>query len=322
MNVKPILPSAVSEGASPVVRHHTLDALAISLLLLLCVLLAIGQVAIKVANAGISPLLQAGLRSFFAAILLGGFAWARGIKLFARDGILAPALLAGAFFAAEFACLYPGLARTTAAHAVILLYTSPFVVAVGAHFLIPGDRMTSPKVAGLIAAFVGVAVVTLGRSPGATGTQAPTLIGDLLCLAGALAWGLLTLTLRATRLAKVSPERSTFLLLAISAPMLCALSVALGEAGITDPNPRVLAAFAFTVVFVGFVCFTTTNWLLGHYPASKVMAFLLLTPVLGVLAGHVLLGEELGPSLLTGLALVLAGLWLVNRPARASPPAA
>jgi drug/metabolite transporter (DMT)-like permease len=46
------------------------------------------------------------------------------------------------------------------------------------------------------------------------------------------------------------------------------------------------------------------------------MAFLLLTPVFGVLAGHLILGEALAPSLLAGLALVLAGLWLVNRPAR------
>ncbi len=44
------------------------------------------------------------------------------------------------------------------------------------------------------------------------------------------------------------------------------------------------------------------------------MAFLLLTPVLGVLAGHLLLGEALYPSLVAGLGLVLAGLWLVNRP--------
>lgn len=313
-DVKPNLSEVDRSVHTPVARKHNLDALAVSILLTMCVLLAIGQVAIKIANDGISPLMQAGLRSFGAAILLGGFALLRGVKLFARDGIMGPALLAGGFFAAEFAFLYPGLARTTAAHAVILLYTSPFVVAVGAHFLIPGDRLTAAKIAGLVLAFAGVAVVTLGRSPVAVGVPSPTLTGDLLCLAGALAWGFLTLTLRATRLSKVTPERVTFLQLAISAPLLCALSLALGESGITDTSPRIVGAFAFTVVFIGFVCFTSTNWLLGHYPASKVMAFLLLTPVFGVLAGHLILGEVLGLSLLAGLSLVLAGLWLVNRP--------
>ncbi len=319
-DVKQNIPSAVAEDQSPVARHHTLDALAISLLLMMCVLLAVGQVAIKTANAGISPLMQAGLRSLGAAVLLGGFAWLRGVKLVVRDGSLGPALLAGAFFAAEFAFLYPGLAHTTASHAVILLYTSPFVVAVGAHFLIPGDALTTPKFSGLVMAFIGVVVVTLGRSPVASGVQGPTLLGDLLCLAGGFAWGFLTLTLRATCLSSVTPERVTFLQLAISAPILCALSLALGEPGITDPSPRVLAAFAFTVVFVGFVCFTTTNWLFGFYPATKVMAFLLLTPVFGVLAGHLILGEPLSMSLLAGLALVVAGLFLVNRPASSPRP--
>lgn len=237
-----------------------LDGSAIALLALVCVLLAIGQVAIKVANSGISPVLQAGLRSVAAALVVGGVAIARGVPLFVRDGILAPALLAGFFFALEFAFLYPGLARTTAAHAVILLYTSPFVVAIGAHFLIPGDRLTAVKIAGLALAFAGVATVTLGRdAPLAPGAQGPTLVGDLLCLAGALAWGFLTLTIRATRLAAVSAERVTFLQLVISAPLLLALSFVLGEPGIVAPSPLVLSAFAFTVVFVAFFCFTATN---------------------------------------------------------------
>jgi drug/metabolite transporter (DMT)-like permease len=105
----------------------------------------------------------------------------------------------------------------------------------------------------------------------------------------------------------------TFLQLLYSAPMLAGLSLLLGEPGITQPSPVHWAAFAFTVVFVGFFVFTTTNWLLMRYPASRVMALLLLTPILGVVAAHLILGEELSASLIAGLALVVAGLWLVNR---------
>ncbi len=298
-------------------QFASLDAKAALLLLMICVLLAVGQVAIKIANAGLSPVLQAGLRSLAAAVLLGTYAGVRGVRLFARDGILWPALLAGFLFAIEFALLYPGLQNTTAAHGVILLYTSPFVVAVGAHVLIPGERMTRFKLAGLLLAFAGVATVTLGRDASSAAHARPTLEGDLLCLAAAVAWGLLTLVIRSTRLAKVATERVTFLLLAISAPLLLGLSFVIGEAGVTSLEPKILGAFAFTVVFVAFVSFTTTNWLLTRYPATKVMAFLLLTPVFGVLAGYLILGETLAPSLLAGLALVVTGLWLVNRPTRA-----
>ena len=182
----------------------------------MCVCLAVGQIAIKVANAGISPVFQAGLRSLAGAVLLAVFAKLRGVRLFARDGIFWPALLTSLFFAAEFGCLYPGLALTTAGHAVVLLYTAPFVVAVGAHFLIPGDRLTVMKLAGLVLALGGVAVIVFGRETVPAGVQSPSLEGDLLCLAGAFAWGGLTLTIRGTRLASVAPERISFIQLAVS----------------------------------------------------------------------------------------------------------
>jgi drug/metabolite transporter (DMT)-like permease len=298
--------------------HQRLDAFAIGLMTSMCICLAVGQVAIKVANAGISPVLQAGLRSLAGAVLLMVFAWARGVRLFARDGIFWPALLTSLFFTAEFAFLYPGLALTTAAHAVILLYMAPFVVAVGAHFLIPGDRLTAMKLGGLALALAGVAVIVLGKdgaaeAPAVSG-QGPSLTGDLLCLAGAFAWGGLTLTIRSTRLVGVAPERISFIQLAVSGVLLCGLSPLLGEAGFTDPTPLAWAGFAFTVLFVAGFVFTTTTWLFTRYPASRVMAFMLLTPGFGVVAAHLLLGEPVGPSLLAGLALVLAGLWLVNRP--------
>lgn len=301
-------------------RQATLDGFAIGLLLSMCLCLAIGQVAIKIANAGISPLLQAGMRSAAAALVLGIIAEFRGLTLFARDGTFWPGLLTSILFTAEFALLYPGLAATTAAHGVILLYTSPFVVAVGAHFLIPGDRLTGAKLAGLLAAFAGVAIVVLGRAapaPVADGlVTGPTLAGDLMCLGAALAWGGLTLTIRASALKTISPERVTFMQLLYSAPMLAGLSIAIGEPGLSQPTPLHWAAFAFTVIFVGIFVFTTTNWLYMRYPASRVMAFLLMTPVFGVMAAYLILGEALSGNLLSGLALVVAGLWLVNRPAR------
>ncbi len=309
-------PDKAASAAQPA-RQEQLDAFAIGLLLFMCSCLAVGQVAIKVANDGISPLMQAGLRSAGAAALLGLLAAVRGIRLIAFDRTFWPSVAVSVLFALEFALLYPGLKLTTAAHGVILLYTSPFVVALGAHFLIPGDRLTPPKIAGLLLAFAGVSIVVLGREGlGAGATAGPTLVGDLLCLGGALAWGALTLTIRTSALKTVSPERVTFVQLLLSAPMLIGLSVALGEPGLTDPTPLHWGAFAFTVVFVGFFVFTATNWLYLRYPASRVMAFLLLTPVFGVLAAHLLLGETLSPNLVAGLALVVAGLWLVNRRSR------
>ncbi len=301
----------VARRAAIKVAHDRLDLFAVGILTLLCVFLGIGQVAMKVANAGISPILQGGLRSLLAAGLVGLLCAVRGISLRVSRVALVPMIVAALFFTAEFAFLYPGLERTTASRAVIFLYTSPFVVAAGAHFLIPGDRLTWSKTAGLLAALAGVMIVLAGRET----TGVSSLAGDLLCLAGGISWGFLTLSIRATRLAAERPERVIFMQLFISGLLLPIISLALGERGITDLSPLVLSAFGYTVIFVAFITFTTSLWLMTRYPASRVMAFLMITPVFGVAAGVLLLNEQLTIHLGIGLAVVVLGLWLVNRPA-------
>lgn len=292
-------------------KKDRLDVFAVSLLTLLCVFLGIGQVAMKVANSGISPLLQGGLRSLLAAALVGLLCAVRGISLRFDRGAILPMIVSALFFTAEFALLYPGLDRTTASRAVIFLYTSPFVVAAGAHFLIPGDRLTWSKSVGLLAALAGVMIVLAGRET----KGVSSLTGDLLCLAGGIAWGFLTLTVRATKLAMERPERVIFMQLLISGILLWLISLAFGERGITNPSPLVLGAFVYTVVFVAFITFTTSLWLMTRYPASRVMAFLMITPAFGVAAGVLLLGEPLTIYLGIGLVVIVLGLWLVNRPA-------
>jgi drug/metabolite transporter (DMT)-like permease len=54
-------------------------------------------------------------------------------------------------------------------------------------------------------------------------------------------------------------------------------------------------------------------WLVRHYPATRISAFTLLTPVFGLLAGVVLLGEPVTLRLVLALAAVSAGIALVNR---------
>jgi drug/metabolite transporter (DMT)-like permease len=57
-------------------------------------------------------------------------------------------------------------------------------------------------------------------------------------------------------------------------------------------------------------------WLIRHYPATRLSSFSFLTPVMGVLAGALLLGEPLTPAVFAALALVGAGILIANRPAR------
>jgi drug/metabolite transporter (DMT)-like permease len=50
-----------------------------------------------------------------------------------------------------------------------------------------------------------------------------------------------------------------------------------------------------------------------HYPATRLAAFTLLTPVFGLLLGALLLGEPITPRLIVALVTVAGGIVLVNR---------
>ena len=290
-----------------------LDARAVLVVVVCCACWGVNQVAIKIANAGISPVLQVGLRSALAVVLVFAWSRARGVPLFERDRTLWPGIVAGLLFCLEFVFMYLGLLHTTASRGVVLLYLAPFVVAFGAHYLIPGDRLSLPKVVGLAAALAGLAVA-MGEGLVAPGQ--PTLLGDLLSLIAAVMWGATTVFIRASPLKRASPEKVLFYQLTISAAILPPVSYLMGEPGITDLSPSVLAAFAYTVIVVAFASYVAWFWLVRNYPPTRLSAFTFLSPVFGVVAGSAMLGEAFTPSLAAALALIAFGIYLVNRPRR------
>ena len=90
-------------------QSRPLDALAIAVILALCLTWGFNQVAIKYAIAEIPPLTQAAVRSVVAALFVGAYARLRGIRLFKRDGTLPAGITAGVLFALEFFLIYRGL---------------------------------------------------------------------------------------------------------------------------------------------------------------------------------------------------------------------
>lgn len=293
-------------GPSP---RATLDPGAAALLLGLCVIWGLGQVAIKVGNEGVSPMLQAGLRSSVAAGLLWAWSGLRGVPLFARDGSLGHGALIAALFAGEFVCIFWGFVYTTASRGVLFIYFAPFVVAIGAHFLLPDEPLHGAKLAGLGCAFAGLALAF------ADGLRLPTgreLTGDALELAGAVLWGVTTLVIKARR-RPLSAEKTLFYQLAGSAVALLALAGGLGEPGITRATPRVVAAVLFQGAVVAFASYLAWFWLLTRYPASHMAAFTFWTPLFGLVAGWLLLAEPVTPVLVVAMLLVAAGIYLVNR---------
>jgi drug/metabolite transporter (DMT)-like permease len=300
-------------------RKLHLDGVAVATIVVCCAIWGLAQVAAKVTLAEVPPLLQAGVRSIGAALLLLLWARWRGLVVFNRDGTAPAGWLAGALFAAEFACIFVGLQYTSASRMAVFLYLSPFVVAVGMPFIARNERLAPAQVAGLVLAFAGV-VWAFAEGFAAPSAGPRQWLGDALGIAAAVLWGATTLVMRASRLATALPEKTLLYQLAFSGVALLAASALVGE-----PLPRALGglpalALAFQVVVVTFASYLAWFWLVRHYVATKVAAFTLLTPLFGLLAGVLLLGEPLTARLVLALAAVCAGIALVNLATRPAPP--
>ncbi|MBK6631666.1 MAG: DMT family transporter [Betaproteobacteria bacterium] len=296
-------------------RKTHLDGSAMILMVVLCAAWGLQQVTIKVANEGISPVWQGSLRSIGAVFLVWVWAARKGLRLFERDGSLGPGLLAGVLFAGEFAFIYWGLNYTSASRGVVFLYTAPFMIALGAHWFLPGEKLRPLQWLGLAFAFAGVVSVFSESLGLPTRNQ---LIGDTMLFLGAVLWAATTLVIKGSRLNKVSPAKTLFYQLAASALVLPVVSVALGEPGVFALTPLVLACLAYQIVLVAFASYLAWFWLVAHYPAGRLAAFSFLTPLFGVLAGALLLAEKVTAALAIALMLVAIGIWLVNRPPKSA----
>ena len=295
-------------------RRQHLDALAVVLLLACCVLWGLNQVAAKVALAEVPPLLQAGVRSGVAALLVAGWAALRGIPLWERDGTLRGGLVAGALFAVEFGCIFVGLQFTTASRMVVFIYLAPFVVAIGMQVLVrsTSERLRPAQWLGLAGAFAGVAWAF------AEGFQQPhqgprQWVGDGLGVLAAVLWAGTTLTIRGTRLTLASAEKTLLYQVAVSAVLLVAGGLLQGERWPAQISATGWWSLGFQAVIVTFVSYLVWFWLVRHYAATRLSAFTLLTPVFGLLAGVLLLGEPMTLRLGVALGAVTLGLAIVNR---------
>ena len=292
-----------------------LDSKAIVSLIILTLLWGFNYTVIKYSNQGVSPIFTSTLRSVIASICGIVYCIKRGEKLFHTDIMLFHGFMVGLLFGLEFACIYFGMLYTDAARSVIFVYLSPFVVAVGAHFFLKGDRLTYFKILGLVLAFAGILLVFGGRPKTA---KPAMLLGDLLEIMAAFLWGVTTLYIKRFMAEKVHPINTFLYQLFFSIPILLIVSLWLEPKWIYNIDLTIIISLFYQSVIVAFVSYFVWFKLIHEYSVSRLSAFTFFTPVFGVLFGILFLKEELTTSLMVGLPLVSAGIFIVNWRRRAA----
>jgi len=293
----------------------SLDALAMAAMVVLCASWGGGQVEVKLAYADVPPVLQAGIRSAGAGLLVWVWMLVRGVRFAEGGQTRLPGAVAGLLFAAEFMLLFWSLAYTSAGRAVVFLYVAPFVVAIGAHVFVPGERIRAVQLVGMGLAFAGLVVLFGAEAPADLPRH---LLGDVMALAAGVLWGATTVLIKASLLARTSPEKVLLYQLAISALALPVVSLAIGERVVAFPGAVSLASLAYQTVWVAFITYLVWFALVRSYSAPRLSAFTFLAPVFGTLAGTAILDEPFTAQVVVTLVLISAGIVLVNRPAPVS----
>jgi len=295
-------------------RRDAVDMAAAAIMVGLTFSWGLNYVAAKISYAGYDPVFVSIARS-----LIGGacvFAWCRlrGIKLFEADGTLGAGIVVGVLFGVEFLCLYIGLEYTTVARNTLLVNTMPFWVLIGGHFLL-GERINARKLSGLVLAFCGLAAVF---SDGIVAGTDATLTGDLLSLGSGILWAMTSIVIKRSTLVETSAEKLLLYQLA-GAAIVGALVMPFAGPPIRDVAVLPTLALLFQSFYIVAFTYVLWFWLLRRYPASGLSSFAFLSPVFGVLCGAVVLGEAPTTRIFLALALIAAGLIIVNRPARRQP---
>lgn len=289
-------------------KHHRLSPGALSLALLLALLWAGNPISIKIGLADCPPLRLGWMRFVLGASVVLTFALVRKQSLRVQRGEL-PALLAvGFLFTSQLAFLNIGQDRTSAGHAVVIMSTHPIWVAILAHFIVPGDRLSRQRVVGAGCAYLGVVVVL---SASLRGSGPYSIAGDGMLICSAL--------LLAIRQIVLSQS-----LQGVGIPKLLLSQAALGtfcfviashvfESEPTSYTANLGVALFYQGVIIAGFAFILHAWLLKRFLPSRVTMVFLIQPLFGVALSALILGEGIGPELVAGAPLVALGSYLVQR---------
>ncbi len=274
-------------------------------------------VAGRILAGSLSPIFAASLRFLLASVALLGFLWLARIP-FARPTAgqwLRLALLG--FFGIFFynLCFFYGLQYINASRASLIVALNPAVIGL-ASWLLFKERLSRLKVIGILVCIAGAGVVIVSRNPQLLAATPDAWIGDLLILGCVLSWGVYSLFSRRLN-QSIGPLQTVTFSILLGTLMLWTLAAVRGEV-----SGAAVASLGMTqwlsLIYLGVLGSALAY--IGYYDgirkigATRSGVFIALNPLTAVLAGAILLGEQLTMPMCLGGVLILAGIWLCNKP--------
>lgn len=285
------------------------------LLGLMTLIWSINYIAAKVGLRSFPPLLFAPARALIAsAVLIPLYFWAERryphhATPWKKEEL--PLMVALGVFGIALNQLFfiLGMARTTVAHASLIIATTPVQVLILAR-LRGQETLSGRKMLGMLTAFWGIAALNL--SPGRA-EHGATPLGDGLVFLASLTFALYTVAGREIAQQHGSITVNTFGFLAASI-IMAPIGVWAGWGfAWSQATWGGWASLVFMAVCGSVLSYLIFNYALAKIPASRVASFSYSQPLIATAISVAALGEPLTWGVVAGGVLVLSGVWLVGR---------
>jgi len=274
-----------------------------------CLFWGTTYLAIRIGVRTLPPALFAGTRFFVAGLVFLAYLKIRGVPLPNRRDLLNIAIVGILLLVTANGCVVWAEQWVPSGLAALIVATLPFWVS-GLEALLPsGNRLNVFKVLGIVIGFFGLVILLAPELK--SSIDQVYLKGVLALLFAPLSWAM------GSVYAKYHPVRTAPLMAAalqmvIAGIILMLIGVILHEVPRFDLNPEGLAALAYLAIFGSIIGYGSFIYALAKLPAAKVSMFAYVNPIIAVLLGWLILGEQLDWRVAIATAVILLGVVLVQ----------
>jgi drug/metabolite transporter (DMT)-like permease len=276
-----------------------------------CIVWGTTYLFIRIAVETIPPLLLTAVRYLGAGVILLLIATARGDRI-PRDGRTLREIFVVGFLLVGMGNLSVVWAEqwVPSGIAALLVATAPFWATLFEAFRSGGERVQRLRVAGMLIGFVGVALlVTPGGAGGAFDHR--FVLGAVAIQIGCVGWQYGT-SRGKYNLSSVPPLMSSALQAFFGGAIVGVTGLALGELPRFHVTARTLVALLYLMLFGSVVAFTAYIFAMRALRVTTLSLYSYVNPVVAVILGWLVLNERLTWVSITAMAIILAGVALVQ----------
>ncbi len=274
-----------------------------------CLFWGTTYLAIRIGVRTLPPALFAGIRFFFAGAVFFAYLKIRGVSLPGKRDLLHIAIVGILLLVIANGCVVWAEQWVPSGLAALIVATLPFWVS-GIESIVPrGNRLNALKVLGIVIGFFGL-VILFAPELKASLDQA-YLKAVLALLLAPLSWAL------GSVYAKYHPVRAAPLMTAalqmvIAGIILIFIGIIFNEVPGFAFNLEGLAAMIYLAIFGSIIGYGSFIYALAKLPAAKVSMYAYVNPIIAVILGWLILGEQLDWRVAIATAVILLGVVLVQ----------